>query len=359
MIRTLLGIFFLSIFSVLACNDDLTTEACIVNGDPDCHLAALVVDGGADGTAGNCSADPNLGKVCVTIGGQNGHFQCVGFNLLACISDGAVVDGSTVYRCSTDPLQGTVCKVGPIGSACFNQGTFQCGVDDAVAPKCSVSPKAPNPAEICGNGIDDNCNGNIDESPCTNGAGGVDSGGGTVTGGGATCTTATSITATVLAPSALTSLLKGASAIDTSNPLIKGLVNNDLLALNASGGISVSINTGNVNVFRVNSPGGDPTPLLDDLFCRQLGIIPPTPASCNMGVIGTRSSPAYLSALNADFQCWRSATCVSTIVGFVPGDLFALMKMVQNGDSLSQSPFADSYSGVQHLLVVEEPHLCP
>lgn len=403
------GIFLLSLLIILggtqACGDSSTTEACLINGDPECSPnpgnggttadagtndtgAGGNIDsgvGGDGGTGSNCTSNPNFGKFCVTLDGHSGHFICIG-EVLTCApdSDGGLGGdsgmggdgGGGVYHCAADPLTGTICNVGPPGSVCYNEGINLCYFD-LEAPKCSVSPHAPNPAgEICGNGIDDNCDGITDESPCisgggdggaggdggSGGGGGSDGGsGGGGSGGGATCTTAPLISATILAPTALTSLLKGAGSVDTSDPLIKGLVNNNLLALNASGGISVSINTGKINVFRANSPGGDPTPLIDDLYCRQLGINPPTPASCNMGVIGSRASAAYLSALNVDFQCWRSAgaSCVSTISGHIPGDLFALMKVVQNGDSLSQSPFADAYSGVPHFLVTEHPPLCP
>ena len=391
----ILLIFFsiFSIFGIEGCGSNPTTEACLINGDPECsNLPGNPGVGGNDaggsggndsggaggdsGTGGNgCTSNPNFGKVCTTLDGHNGHFHCID-DKLSCLPDGgggtggdagggAGGDGGGIYHCATDPKKGTSCPVNT--GVCFNTGIFLC-YNDTEAPKCNALPLPANPAgEICGNGKDDDCDGVVDELSCSGGGdggggGGGDGGGGSGgSGGGATCTSAPSITATFLAPVSLTSLLKGAGSVDASNPLIKGLVNGNALALNASGGISVSINTGKINVFRANSPGGDPTPLLDVLYCRQIGIDPPTPASCNMGVIGSRSSAAYLSALNVDFTCWRSGgvSCPVTIAGKYPGDLFVLVKVVQNGDSLSQSPFPDAYSGVQHFLTAEMPALCP
>jgi MYXO-CTERM domain-containing protein len=58
------------------------------------------------------------------------------------------------------------CTVG-VG-ICERQGVYQCKADGSGSV-CSVVPGPPNPGgEICGNGLDDNCNGAIDEGcpPC-------------------------------------------------------------------------------------------------------------------------------------------------------------------------------------------------
>jgi MYXO-CTERM domain-containing protein len=50
---------------------------------------------------------------------------------------------------------------------CKNTGTWKCKADQSGS-ECSVSPLPGKPSEICGNGLDDNCNGAIDEGclPC-------------------------------------------------------------------------------------------------------------------------------------------------------------------------------------------------
>jgi hypothetical protein len=138
----------------------------------------------------------------------------------------------------------------------------------------------------------------------------------------------------------LTTLLKGEGSVNSTNPLNKSFVNNDLLSVAAGTSVTISVFTvgAKLNYWEpAVGGGGDPMPLIDNLFCRQLGINPPTPASCNAGVIGDRKSAAYLSALRIDWECWRKggSFCPSTIAGFVPGDLFTLKKIVEQGNGVS------------------------
>ncbi|MEW5847690.1 MAG: MopE-related protein [Myxococcota bacterium] len=68
---------------------------------------------------------------------------------------------------------GTACNVG-LG-ACRRQGVLVCSAD-RLGLECSVAPGAAGAAELCGNGIDDDCDGLVDEGfddgdACNNGVG--------------------------------------------------------------------------------------------------------------------------------------------------------------------------------------------
>jgi hypothetical protein len=61
------------------------------------------------------------------------------------------------------PDKGNSCTVGT--GACENTGTYVCN-SSGSGTECSASPGTPDPSETCGNGIDDDCNGMVDDG-CT------------------------------------------------------------------------------------------------------------------------------------------------------------------------------------------------
>lgn len=69
---------------------------------------------------------------------------------------------------------GAVCTAGQ--GACERSGVSVC-TSDGLATECSAVPGPPGPQELCGNGIDDDCNGQMDETfptlgnACTSGVG--------------------------------------------------------------------------------------------------------------------------------------------------------------------------------------------
>jgi hypothetical protein len=72
------------------------------------------------------------------------------------------------------PMLGMACSAG-VG-ACAASGTYVCSADHLSAT-CNATPGTPGPIDLCGNGIDDNCNGLVDEgyptlgTACTVGVG--------------------------------------------------------------------------------------------------------------------------------------------------------------------------------------------
>lgn len=91
-----------------------------------------------------------------------------------------------IYNCTSDPHYATPCSMG-VG-ICLRGGIQVCNqIGDGLI--CSSSAGTPNPAgEICGNLMDDNCNGAADEPPCVQqgGSGGTSGAGGS--GGSIPCT---------------------------------------------------------------------------------------------------------------------------------------------------------------------------
>lgn len=73
--------------------------------------------------------------------------------------------GGPVYTCQSDPYLGSLCYKG-VG-ACLSAGQFVCQAG-GQGLECNAPLKQPSPTEICGNGLDDNCNGQADELPCSN-----------------------------------------------------------------------------------------------------------------------------------------------------------------------------------------------
>jgi hypothetical protein len=134
------------------------------------------------------------------------------------------------------------------------------------------------------------------------------------------------------------------------------LVNEELLATASEAGIAISASAGGLNLWEPQiGGGGDPTPLLDALFCRQIGVNPENPGSCNEGVIGDRRGTLYLAAVLNDWQCWAlgGSFCPSTLVGHIPADLFVLRAIVTPSSPLSGYTYAGTRYGV-----LEMPPLC-
>lgn len=70
-----------------------------------------------------------------------------------------------IYTCQTDPQLGLTCYQG-VG-ACMSAGQFVCRAN-GEGLECNAPLKQPAANEICNNGLDDNCNGQADEVPCSN-----------------------------------------------------------------------------------------------------------------------------------------------------------------------------------------------
>lgn len=371
------------------CNSNGTALYCYPNGSGGTGGGDAGSGGGGGGGPYNCHNDPGLYAPCYTSNGHIGVEVCneAGTGLVCQCTDtncgnggtgGGGTGGSGPYNCASDPQLGNTCQMGT--GVCTRNGTKVCNpAGDGL--KCSAVAGPANPlGEICSNGLDDDCDGAVDEPSCTHTGGsgsggdagtgsGGDSGSGTGgsggggtggSGGGVTCTTVSTASILVTGSSSLTTLLKGDASISSANPLSMGsFANLQLLSIAAGNGLSITTSTvgAQMNVWAPHTGGGgDPMPLIDALFCRQLGINPPNPASCNAGVIGDRKSAAYLSALRIDWECWRkgSSFCPSTINGYVPGDLFALIKIIAVGDGDSES-----FNGSSKWRILEMPPKCP
>lgn len=235
-----------------------------------------------------------------------------------------------------------------------------------------MNPGSPNPVgEVCANGLDDNCNGATDEQPCTNGGGGGSggtggsggsggtggSGGSGGSGGALNCTPVNNALVSVVGANSLTTLWGGHDAVASwANPRMEVMANEELLATASEAGLSSFTAAGALNFWEPYiGGGGNPTPLLDALFCRQIGVNPENPGSCNQSVIGDRRSTLYMAALLNDWQCWRlgGSYCLPTLVGHIPGDLFVLKKVVAVGDPLTGYTYAGTKYGI-----LEMPPLC-
>lgn len=274
-----------------------------------------------------------------------------------------------VYNCATDPKLGEVCTNG-VG-ACSRAGIKVCNpAGDGLV--CNAVPGVPALVDTCGNGIDDNCNGVIDEPTCSSSPDGGTGGSGGGPSGDVSCTTAPFANALLTGNSGLTTLLKGAASPDTGNPkTLLGFANLNLLSVAAQGGLSISTSTvdAQMNYWQACVPKvgsslppkpedctGDVLPLIDNLYCRQLGIDPPSPEACNASVLGDRKSLPYMSSIRIDFECWKNggASCPVTIAGHVPGTLFVLKKVISNASSLSGYNFSGIVPGILQM-----PAKCP
>src|SRR6185503_12129654 len=99
--------------------------------------------------ARSCTAD-RLGTECALMPGVPAPAELCG-NLLDDDCDGPVDEGFDV---------GMPCASG-VG-ACARPGTKVC-TSDRLTTECNAAAGTPAPAELCGNGIDDDCDGPVDE----------------------------------------------------------------------------------------------------------------------------------------------------------------------------------------------------
>lgn len=97
------------------------------------------------------------GTACAT-GFCNGNGQCVECLANADCASGICENNACSPSCLTDPLLGTPCTAG-LG-ACLRDGVYVCS-GDGLTVVCDAVAGAPS-AEIC-NGIDDDCDGIVDE----------------------------------------------------------------------------------------------------------------------------------------------------------------------------------------------------
>lgn len=132
-----------------------TDEVC--NGeDDDCDGA---VDNGDPGGGEDC--DTTLDGICaagVTQCSSDGEVECAPLMMADDETCNGLDDDCNGTADDNIPGVGNVCGTGLQGACAA--GTFQC---DGVAISC-VPNVMPAPAEICGNAIDDDCNGAIDDT---------------------------------------------------------------------------------------------------------------------------------------------------------------------------------------------------
>ncbi len=163
---------------VISCSEDGTASLCdAVAGEPSAELC----DGLDNDCDGDSDEDFNLGDAC-----ESGVGACLSAGVNACGEDGAVICDAPVIEpteelcdgidnnCDGDADEtfnvGEACEAG-IG-ACLAQGALACTDDGGIA--CNAVPGAPS-EELC-DGIDNNCDGDTDESynvgsACRNGVG--------------------------------------------------------------------------------------------------------------------------------------------------------------------------------------------
>jgi hypothetical protein len=134
---------------------DGTDEDCdgtIDNGFPDKGTSCTVGTGACQNSGTyECNAGGDA-TVCSASPGSPSTETCDGTDEDC---DGTVDNGF--------PDKGNSCTVGT--GACENTGTYVCN-SSGSGTECSASPGTPDPSETCGNGIDDDCNGMVDDG-CT------------------------------------------------------------------------------------------------------------------------------------------------------------------------------------------------
>ena len=171
---------------VRVCAGDGRGTVCSVEaGEP--GLAELCGNGIDD----NCNEETDEGFEDLGVGCEVGQGVCGNVGAFVCSEDRAqlvcsaqegeqqdeLCDGLD-NNCNDDIDEvydvGDACEVG-VGF-CRRTGVRICGLD-RLGTVCNVAPGAPLPAELCGNGVDDNCSGDADEgfealgSPCAMGLG--------------------------------------------------------------------------------------------------------------------------------------------------------------------------------------------
>jgi hypothetical protein len=152
------GVTFCTGIGTIGCTDNTTGTFDVCNGiDDDCDPASA--DGSEDQLNGTSCDGPDSDR-CV-----EGHYFCVngtmtcddntGSNLDLCNGVDDDCDNSSPDG-SEDPLVGTPCD-GPDSDLC-KEGTYFCS-----GGALGCNDNSSNNPEICGNGLDDDCDGAIDE----------------------------------------------------------------------------------------------------------------------------------------------------------------------------------------------------
>ena len=172
---------------------DVGTGACAQSGQTVCAAGGLATTcsatpldpAGRVELCGNqidddCDSDTDegfeLGVACSAGQGacaRSGATVCSG-DLLGTVCSAAPAAAAPAELCGAQPdddcdgeqeegfeLVGTTCSAG-VG-ACTRVGTWVCSADQASV-RCSATAGAPAPAELCGNDIDDDCDGETDET---------------------------------------------------------------------------------------------------------------------------------------------------------------------------------------------------
>ncbi len=317
-----------------------------------CHPTGTNDGGGPPPPPYNCADDPALHSPC-RVGECNGIRVCVQPNAspVCQISPGGCpapgsdaggsVDGGSTYNCAADPNNGTRCSLGR--GQCTRTGRLICTPrgDDL---QCSAVPGPPT-TEVCGNGLDDDCDGAVDEAPCI--------------GGPPPPCPPTSLDLTVLSEISLFSLAPGETTSRRDNPLMIRVPSGPTpISFRSDGRMTITVSTvvgSQATVWEAQTGGsGDVEALLDVFFCRQAGILPTNPTGCNPVSIGDRGGAPYLAALRIDWQCWLmgGAFCPPTLSGVpIPRDLFVQKGIARVGAPVSLPPG-------RHYGVISPPPVC-
>jgi hypothetical protein len=147
------------------CSGTCTNRRCAPEIPPECTAAADCP--GADTecqvrtcTAGVCGTENRLAGTDCLAGVCNGTGQCVECLSGADCESGLCENGACTPTCLDDPQLGQPCSAG-LG-VCRGEGFYVC-TEDRLGVVCDAVQGAPNPnGEIC-NGLDDDCDGIVDD----------------------------------------------------------------------------------------------------------------------------------------------------------------------------------------------------
>lgn len=136
--------------STADCPDVISTDAASDSAPAD----ATPTDSGSDAT-------PADARVCTP--GEETSPNCLPNGHMVCRADGSGSDCLPRDACGFNAQINTSCSVG-VGR-CAASGHFVCSGSSVVCDAVAGTPIA----EVCSNGLDDNCDGHTDETPCTGG----------------------------------------------------------------------------------------------------------------------------------------------------------------------------------------------